>query len=75
LSLFRLRGTTSTENLRPVQAHFLDSGFRTLWPLILGVYFLNASAVVMNYQFVNGFVFSIAGILAAQQQSARERIQ
>jgi O-antigen ligase len=74
-SLFRLRGRASTENLRPVQAHFLDSGFRTLWPLILGVYFLNASAVVMNYQFVNGLVFSIAGILAAQQQSARERIQ
>jgi O-antigen ligase len=75
LSLFRLRGRTTTESLRPVQAHFLDSGFRTLWPLMLGVYFLNAGAVVMNYQFVNGFVFSVAGILAAQQQSARERIQ
>jgi O-antigen ligase len=75
LSLFRLRSRATTESLRPVQAHFLDSGFRTFWPLMLGVYFLNAGAVVMNYQFVNGFVFSIAGILAAQQQAARERIE
>jgi O-antigen ligase len=46
--------------------HFLDASFRKLWPLMLGVYLLNASAVVMNYQFVNGFVFTIAGILSAQ---------
>ena len=52
--------------------HFLDSRFRKFWPLMLGVYLLNASAVVMNYQFVNGFLFSIAGILSAQNFAARE---
>ncbi len=45
---------------------FLGSNFRKLWSLMLGVYLLNASAVVMNYQFVNGFLFTIAGILSAQ---------
>ena len=33
---------------------------------MLVVYLLNGSAVVMNYQFVNGFLFTIAGILSAQ---------
>jgi O-antigen ligase len=54
---------------RPVSltgAYFLDGGFRRLWPVIVVVYLINASAVVMNYQFVNGFVFTIAGILSAQ---------
>ena len=46
--------------------HFLDANFRRLWPVILVVYLLNASAVVMNYQFVNGYVFTLAGILSAQ---------
>jgi O-antigen ligase len=51
---------------------FLDTRFRKLWPLMLGVYLLNASAVVMNYQFVNGFLFTIAGILSAQNLAQRE---
>lgn len=51
-------------------AHFLDTGFRQLWPVILMVYLINASAVVMNYQFVNGFLFAIAGILSAQNASS-----
>ena len=45
---------------------FSNPHFRKLWPLLLGVYLLNASAVVMNYQFVNAVLFTIAGILAAQ---------
>jgi len=49
--------------------HFLDPQFRKLWPVLLGVYLLNASVVVMNYQFVNAFVFTIAGILAAQDRN------
>lgn len=53
------------------EPHFLDSQFRKLWPLMLGVYLLNASAVVMNYQFVNGFLFTIAGILSAQNAAQR----
>ncbi len=51
--------------------HFGDSRFRKLWPLLLGVYLLNASAVVMNYQFVNGFLFTLAGILSAQNFAAK----
>ena len=38
-----------------------------------GVYLLNASAVVMNYQFVNALVFTIAGILAAQAAGQETR--
>lgn len=30
------------------------------------VYFLNGCFVVLNYQFVNGLVFSLAGLMAAQ---------
>ena len=44
----------------------LDEGFRKLWPVFLGVYLLNATAVVMNYQFVNGLLFTFGGILASQ---------
>jgi O-antigen ligase len=64
ISLFRLRksGAASSESDGP----FVSSHFRQLWPLLLGVYLLNAGAVVMNYQFVNALVFTIAGILAAQ---------
>jgi len=52
---------------------FLDEEFRTtLWPLLLGVYLLNASFVVMNYQFVNGFLFTLAGLLAAQNRRHAE---
>jgi putative inorganic carbon (hco3(-)) transporter len=47
---------------------FLNEQFHALWPGLLGVYWVNAAVVGMNYQFVNGFVFSLAGMLAAQQQ-------
>jgi O-antigen ligase len=47
---------------------FLDKEFRALWPLFLGVYFLNGAFVVMNYQFVNGFLFAVAGLLVAQNR-------
>jgi len=59
-----------------VCSSFADDGFRSLWPLILLVYLVNASFVVMNYQFVNGLVFSLAGILAAQnRQDGREYVR
>lgn len=48
--------------------NFLDAEFRALWLVILFVYVLNACFVVMNYQFVNGLVFTIAGLLAAQDR-------
>jgi putative inorganic carbon (hco3(-)) transporter len=52
--------------------HFLDRRFRRMWPVILAVYLLNASAVVMNYQFVNGYLFTLAGILSAQKVAIKQ---
>jgi putative inorganic carbon (hco3(-)) transporter len=49
---------------------FLDAGFRSLWLLIVLVYLVNASFVVMNYQFVNGLLFALAGMLHAQNRRA-----
>jgi putative inorganic carbon (hco3(-)) transporter len=43
---------------------------RRLWPLLLGVYLVNAMFVVMNYQFVNGLLFTFAGVLAAGSHQA-----
>ncbi len=51
---------------------FLDRSFHSLWPLLLGVYWINAALVVMNYQFVNGLLFTMAGMLAAQRRKAGE---
>jgi O-antigen ligase len=66
IDLFRLGrahpGTYSAEGC------FLDQDFRCLWPLILLVYLVNASFVVMNYQFVNGLLFSLGGMLHGQNQ-------
>ena len=66
VDLFRL----GKKQLRPELSSntFMDSHFRSLWPLLLAVYFANAMMVVMNYQFVNGFVFTLAGVLAAQNR-------
>lgn len=56
----------------PGERHgFLNRDFHRMWPMILAVYFGNAAVVVMSYQFVNGLVFTLAGMLAAQQQRAR----
>jgi putative inorganic carbon (HCO3(-)) transporter len=53
---------------------FPDKEFRRIWPILLAVYLFNATFVVMNYQFVNGLLFTIAGMLAAQdRQSAGSR--
>ena len=49
---------------------FLDGPFRSLWPILVIVYLVNASFVVMNYQFVNGLLFTLAGMLAAQNRRA-----
>jgi len=47
-----------------------DLEFRSLWPILLGVYLINATFVVMNYQFVNALLFSLAGVLAGQNRRA-----
>jgi putative inorganic carbon (HCO3(-)) transporter len=49
----------------------LNRQFHTLWPVLLGVYLVNASVVVMNYQFVNGLLFVLAGMLVAQRRRTR----
>jgi putative inorganic carbon (hco3(-)) transporter len=65
--LWRLgRGTIPTDEKRG----FLDSQFHRLWPILLAVYWANAAMVVMSYQFVNGLLFTMAGMLAAQQRRA-----
>lgn len=56
--------------LREDGGEFLDGEFGVLWPVLLTVYVLNSMFVVMNYQFVNGFLFTIAGMLAAQNHRA-----
>ena len=47
---------------------FPDREFRALWPVLLLVYLVNGLFVVMNYQFVNGLLFGIAGILVWQDR-------
>ena len=49
---------------------FLDQHFHRLWPVVLAVYWVNAAVVVMSYQFVNGLLFTLAGMLAAQRRRA-----
>lgn len=49
---------------------FIDQEFHRIWPLILIVYWVNAALVVMSYQFVNGLLFSLAGMLAGQEHDA-----
>jgi putative inorganic carbon (HCO3(-)) transporter len=53
------------------QHGFLDRDFHRLWPILLAVYWVNAAMVVMSYQFVNGLLFTLAGMLSAQQRRAR----
>jgi O-antigen ligase len=50
---------------------FLNRSFHSMWPVLLAVYLVNAFVVVMNYQFVNGLLFVLAGMLAAQQHRAK----
>jgi O-antigen ligase len=52
---------------------FLDRQFHRLWPVLLAGYWLNAAVVVMSYQFVNGVLFTLAGMLAAQRRRAETR--
>lgn len=58
IALFRL-GRKDRKDTRRI------ASLRKLWPLLLGVYLGNAMFVVMNYPFVNGLLFTFAGILSA----------
>jgi putative inorganic carbon (HCO3(-)) transporter len=67
--LWRLgRGTIPLDE----RTGFLDRQFHQMWPILLAVYWANATMVVMSYQFVNGLLFTMAGMLAAQQRRAEE---
>ena len=50
---------------------FPDLQFRCLWPVMVMAYLVNACFVGMSYQFVNGFLFSVAGILVAQNRRCK----
>lgn len=63
--LFRL-GRASQSFKPSEKGNFLDAEFRKIWPILIAVYLFNASFVVMGYQFVNGLLFTIAGILVSQ---------
>jgi O-antigen ligase len=67
VDLFKL-GRRWNKSYSSRNTSFLDQEFRGIWPLLLGVYLLNGMFVVMNYQFVNGFLFTLAGLLAAQNR-------
>ncbi len=67
--LIRL-GRKSSASAPSPNGTFLDRDFRSLWPVLVGVYLLNACFVVMNYQFVNGVLFTLAGLLAAQNRGS-----
>ncbi len=65
--LWRLRNGAISDG---EERGFLNRGFHRLWPIVLCVYWVNAAVVVMSYQFVNGLVFTMAGMLAAQRRRA-----
>ena len=55
----------------PATGHgFLNRDFHRMWPILLAVYYVNAAVVVMSYQFVNGLLYTMAGMLAAQRRTA-----
>jgi O-antigen ligase len=54
---------------------FLNQQFHGMWPVLLGIYWVNAALVVMNYQFVNGLLFTMAGMLAAQRRRAAKDVE
>jgi O-antigen ligase len=64
VELFRLR------KKRPGDLNGVAS-LRSVWPWLLCVYLVNAMFVVMNYPFVNGLLFTFAGILAAKADPAQ----
>jgi putative inorganic carbon (HCO3(-)) transporter len=72
VTLFRLGRRQQQRHTASVEITFLDADFRSLWPVLVAVYVFNGSFVVMNYQFVNGLLFTIAGMLAAQNRQPDE---
>ena len=71
VDLLRLAKIRSPRNYYSLSG-FCDIKFRSLWPMLIFVYILNACFVVMNYQFVNGLLFTLAGILTAQDRRLKQ---
>lgn len=46
------------------------SDLRKVWPILLGVFLINACFVDMVYQFVNGLLFTVAGMLCSPRDAA-----
>jgi putative inorganic carbon (HCO3(-)) transporter len=67
VNLFRL-GRKRHPHVAASGVVFMDEQFRSLWPVLVAVYLFNGCFVVMNYQFVNGLLFTMAGMLAAQNR-------
>lgn len=63
VNLFRLSWQRSAGETEAVAA------LRRVWPVLLGVYLLNAFFVDMAYQFVIGLVFTVAGMLCVAEES------
>ena len=74
IDLFRVGGRRRPHTAAR-EGTLLDDQFRSFWPVLVAVYLFNGSFVVMNYQFVNGLLFTIAGILAAQNRQAEASSQ
>ncbi|MGA7289675.1 MAG: O-antigen ligase family protein, partial [Terriglobales bacterium] len=62
-NLFRLSWRHSPVETGTIRA------LRKVWPILLGVYLLNAFFVDMAYQFVIGLVFTVAGMLCTIEES------
>jgi len=67
VGLFRLARADCGGGAVPMGA---VSNLRKTWPILLGVFLVNACFVDMVYQFVNGLLFTVAGILCASRESA-----
>ena len=50
------------------QTSLIDADFVFLWRVFLVVYLINGMFVVMNYQFVNAMIFTIAGIISVAEK-------
>ncbi len=63
-NLFRLTRRCAPDESAAVTA------LRKAWPILLGVYLINALFVDMAYQFVIGLLFTVAGMLCASEEPA-----
>ena len=68
--LFRAGRVAHVGRVQALRLGFIDIHFRALWPVLVAVYAVNACFVVMNYQFVNGLLFAVAGMLSAWSRMA-----